>query len=50
MNTMQKSKVAAWLAAFFLTSFAYANDVACRVVGVADGDTLTCLTSDRALA
>lgn len=39
--------VAAMLAALFFSGAACANDIACRVVGVSDGDTLTCLTSEK---
>lgn len=42
-----KSWIAAMLVGFFFSGAAFANDIACRVVGVSDGDTLTCLTSEN---
>ena len=38
---------AALLLAVLLSTSAYAEEIKCQVVGVSDGDTLTCLTADK---
>lgn len=44
---MKLNKVIVWLGLLGLMATAQAQDMACRVVGVADGDTLTCLTAAK---
>lgn len=48
LNQWNKSAVAAIFAAALLSATgAYAEQIHCRVVGVTDGDTLTCLSAEK---
>ncbi|MBP6116952.1 MAG: thermonuclease family protein [Neisseriaceae bacterium] len=44
---MKLNKVMVWVGLLGLMATAQAKDIQCRVVGIADGDTLTCLTAAK---
>lgn len=44
---MKLTKVVTWLGLLGLMASVQAKDIQCKVVGIADGDTLTCLTAAK---